>query len=332
MKACFFVKLPNKSYLEHVEFYKQDINILQDLGFKVVCATRWSEIPWAVDFLFIWWWTWAFLPLTKAYIKKCPTIVTGVFDHMWQKNEWDFSLRPWWQQRLIRFGLKHAAVNVFISKQEFERIPKILEVNNPHYSPLSVDTSIYHPGDGSHEDIVFTTSWLEGMNPVRKSIPEIIRAARTVVEAYPKVRFVIAGERGSYYPKLIKMTEELGLADRIIFPGKISREKKIKYMQHCKVYLQPSKHEGFGLAILEAMSCGAPVVTSPTGAIPEVVGETAMFAEATSPDSIAQAVIRLLENESLRIRLGEQARKRAEEEFPYRRRKKDLEGIIYSLF
>lgn len=331
MKVCFFARVPDKSYLEHVEFYKQDINILQDLGFDVVCATRWSEIPWNVDFFFIWWWTWAFIPLIKSFFSNCPTLITGPFDHMWRNGKWDFDFRPWRQQKLIRFALKQARTNVFISQLEYERVPTVFSVSNPCYSPLIVDTTVYHPGDGIYEDIVFTTAWMQGLNAERKCLPEIIMAARKVLDVYPKMRFIVAGEKGSYYPKLAKLSEELGLADRVIFPGAISKERKIELLQRCKVYLQPTRYEGFGLAILEAMSCGAAVVTSPAGAVPEVVGDAAMLIDGTSPDAIAGAVIRLLKNESFRNDLGKRARNLAEVKFPYQRRKRDLEKIIESL-
>jgi glycosyltransferase involved in cell wall biosynthesis len=71
-------------------------------------------------------------------------------------------------------------------------------------------------------------------------------------------------------------------------------------MRECTVYLQPTRYEGFGLAILEAMSCGAPVVTSARGAVPEVVGDTAILVDGTSPMAIADGVLQYLGNRLLR--------------------------------
>ena len=102
-------------------------------------------------------------------------------------------------------------------------------------------------------------------------------------------------------------------------------------MQRCAVYLQPSRFEGFGLAILEAMSCGAAVVTTSAGAVPEVVGDTGIEVEAGSPESIAREVSRLLADEPLRTQLGENARSRAETVYPYARRKQDLQNVIEGL-
>src|SRR5512145_2622392 len=79
MRACFFVRTPAPQMLELVEFYRTDLSILRGLGFEVVVATRWSEIPWDADLYFVWWWTWAYLPVLKARLRRRPVIVTGTF-------------------------------------------------------------------------------------------------------------------------------------------------------------------------------------------------------------------------------------------------------------
>jgi len=329
--ACFFAKAPNRSYLDRVEFYKQDIDILRDLGFEVVTAIRWRDIPRNADLYFIWWWTWAFLPLAKTHFLGRPTLITGSFDHWWPNSGWEFDNRPFWEKLLIQYALRKASANVFVSELEYKRIPEKLRVNTPCYSPHIVDTEVYQQGNQPREDLVFTVAWLEGRNPVRKCVPEIIKAIPFIHAAHPSVRFLIAGEKGSYYPKLVELAERLQVTDYVEFMGTISRDEKIDLMQRCKVYLQPTIHEGFGLAILEAMSCGAPVVTSSAGAVPEVVGDAGVIMDGHSPTEIAETVNDLLENGGLREELGKRGRHRAETVFPYERRKHDLEAIIASL-
>src|SRR5207248_3048029 len=96
-------------------------------------------------------------------------------------------------------------------------------------------------------------------------------------------------------------------------------------------YLQPSRFEGFGLSLLEAMSCGAAVVSSPVGAVPEVLGECGSMADGADPASIASHAIDLLANEARMSDLRRSARERAVAQFSYGRRKSDIEHILASL-
>jgi glycosyltransferase involved in cell wall biosynthesis len=322
--ACFFAKVKDREILRRVEFYAQDIKILQDLGFEVRIATRLSEIR-PADLYFVWWWTWAYFPVSIARMLRRPVVVTGVFD------AWNFHRRPHPHRAMMRYALRHATANVFVSQLEYREMQSGFAVANPHYVPLTVDTDLYIPGSQSREHFILTIGWMQDRNAQRKSMPEVIRAAGKIYSMGHDLRFIIAGERGSYYPALLQLARDAGVADRVQFPGAISLEDKISLMQRCQIYLQPSRFEGFGLAILEAMSCGAPIVTSPAGAVREVVGDAAVMVDGTSPEAIADAVSGLLEDEDRRQALGRQARARAETLFPYGRRLTDLERLVQSI-
>lgn len=318
---CFFAKVKNRAVLDRVEFYANDIRSLRDLGFEVHVATR----PWEVrrvDLYFLWWWTWAFIPVSVAKILRRPVIITGVADLVALEK------RPAWHRRLTEYALAHADANIFVSRMEYEAVPQRFRVKRPSYSPLSVDTALYKPNGNREQEMILSVGLLEGENALRKGMPELIRAAPLIHREHPCVRFVIAGEKGSCYPALQRMVNELGAGSYVEFPGVISLEKKIQLMQQCKVYLQPSRFEGFGVAILEAMSCGAAVVTTPVGAVPEVVGEAGLLVEGGSPEQVAKSVIRLLDEPELRRGLGMQARARAESLFSYERRKRELGEVI----
>jgi glycosyltransferase involved in cell wall biosynthesis len=307
-----------------MEFYAQDIRILRELGFDVHIATHLSDLR-PADLYFVWWWTWAFYPVIAARCLGKPVIITGTFDL------WLFDSRPKLHQRLIKFALKRSDANIFVSRMEQEEVPKHFSVSRPRYVPHVVDTDVYRPIDDVREDVVFSVGWLSYENAERKGMPEIIRAAPLIRKAHPQIRFVIAGDKGTGYPRLQELAQSLGVADAVEFVGKVSAEEKIRWMQRCRVYLQPSRFEGFGLAILEAMSCGTPVVSRPVGAVPEVVGGAGILVESDSPENIAQAVIHLLDQPATRKELGERSRKRAVERFPFERRKSELGQILNEL-
>jgi glycosyltransferase involved in cell wall biosynthesis len=331
-RVCFFARVGDLEVLRRVDFYRQDIEFLRELGFEVVIATRWSEVPLNADLYFIWWWTWAFEALLKSRLARRPAIITGVFDYRWNSTvPGDYFSRPWWQRLALRFALRQADANVFCSELEFRAVSAGLKVNKPTYVPLTVDTARYTQSTEPREDFVLTVALMDELNAKRKCLPEILEAVPLVLNKHPNVRFLIVGKQGTYFPQLVRRAKELGISDRVEFLGLIDEAEKIQLMQRAKVYLQPSIYEGFGLAQAEAMSCGAAVVSSPVGAVPEVVGEAGILVE-PRPENLASAVVRLLEDDELRRRLGEEAAVRIRALYSRARRREGLTEVIDGLF
>ncbi len=320
-KACFFVEGVDAEALQRVEFYAQDVQILQDAGFEIDFVSKLHELR-PADLFFVWWWTWALAPITFAKLLRRPVIVTGVLDINYYES------RPWWHQAGMRRAFALADANVFTSELELRELPQRFRVNNPSYIPLTVDHVSYSPNGQRSGNLVCTVGWLQQPNATRKCIAEVIQAAALVHEQRPDARFVIAGAKGNFADEAAALVERLGAGTYIDLPGAVSREAKIRLMQNCAIYLQPTRYEGFGLAILEAMSCAAPVVTSPRGAVPEVVGDTALLVDGSSPTSIADAVLRCLGNAALREQMSHKARTRAVEQFQYSARRDKMIALI----
>lgn len=105
----------------------------------------------------------------------------------------------------------------------------------------------------------------------------------------------------------------LGLADRVQFLGRVDDETLATLYSGAGVFVFPSFYEGFGLPVVEAMACGAPVVASNTSSIPEVAGDAALLVDPHDPEAIAGAIAAVLSTPTLRqtmIRKGfERARR-----------------------
>ncbi len=324
-RICFFARVANPAILDRVEFYVEDLAILRELGHDVIPVTRVRNLVRA-EIYFCWWWTWAFAPLLLARLLGKPVIVTGVFD------EWKFDSRPWPMRWLLRFALRAANVNIFISEFERDLVPRRFVVRRPRYSPCVVDTDRYFPAPVSaRERFLLTVAWLETDNARRKGIPELLRAMALVVERHADARWVHCGEKGTGFPDVERLAGELGIAAAVEFRGVVSVEEKRDLMQRCGAYVQPSHYEGFGLAVLEAMSCGAPVVASRGGALPEVVGDAGILLEDLGPRTIADQVCALLEHPDTAAALGTRARARALEHFARSRRRADIERALADL-
>ncbi len=107
-----------------------------------------------------------------------------------------------------------------------------------------------------------------------------------------------------------ELTRRLGLQDVVRFHGQIPHEAMTEHYRRSDVFLQPSRRETFGLAVLEAMATGLPCVVLRRGSVPEVVGDAALVVEDECPEQLADAVLSL-QDPVRRRALGQQARRQA---------------------
>jgi N-acetyl-alpha-D-glucosaminyl L-malate synthase BshA len=153
---------------------------------------------------------------------------------------------------------------------------------------------------------------VSNFRPVKRVL-DVVRACAAVNAVQP-VRLLLIGEGPDRAAAEAEVTT-LGLADRVAFAG--ARLDVETILPHCDVFLLPSASESFGLAALEAMSAGLPVVASRVGGLPEVVahGETGLLTEVGSIESIRDAVLQILtDSERLRA-MSHASRGRAETVF-----------------
>lgn len=140
---------------------------------------------------------------------------------------------------------------------------------------------------------------------------------------------VIVGD-GPHRPKLEAHLAALGLGDTVRFVG--HQDDVVPWLQAMDVVTLPSYgEEGVPQAIMQAMACAIPVVSTPVGAIPEVVDDelTGLLVAPRSADALARGLARLRDDASLRVRLGSQARQRALRDFDIGRMLDRMEAIFY---
>jgi glycosyltransferase involved in cell wall biosynthesis len=333
MRITFFTHKPLKA-IRRVGFYAGDIDILRSLGHEVRVANGPHQMLAPTDAYFAWWWTSAFLPVAVGMLRRKPTIVTGVFNYnLAELDHPDYLRRPRWQQCLIDFSLQHAAANVFLSSYEHDLVTAKLGVANPYTIPLVVDTDTYCPGEEGDRDpyLVLNIAWSGRFNAARKCLFEIVESIPIVRREIPQVRYVFCGTPGEQHDALVERVRQLGVEASVDFLGYVDDHQKRALMRCCTVYLSPSRYEGFGLAIAEAMSCGAPIVTSPVGSIPEVVDDCGLLVDGRDIPAIAAATVRLLQDEALRQRLGCRARERILRNYRYEVRRNGLRELIEQL-
>jgi glycosyltransferase involved in cell wall biosynthesis len=147
-----------------------------------------------------------------------------------------------------------------------------------------------------------------------KRVDLLLRAVALIAPRHPGVLLTVFGD-GPVRESLVRLAEELGIADRVDFRGHVETSEEVwRNLGMAKVAVQPSEREGFGLFPLEAMAAGLPVVycESPESAVPELVrhGVEGLCANPT-PEALAEVLDRLLTDEDEWRRLRRNALERA---------------------
>ena len=136
----------------------------------------------------------------------------------------------------------------------------------------------------------------------RKGIDTLIAAYGDLAPDIPH-HLVIAGQRGWYTEPIFQQVAALGLDHQVHFTGYVADEDLPALYSLAQLFVYPSQYEGFGLPVLEAMACGVPVVTSNTSSLPEVVGDAALLVQPKEAQSLAVAMLHVLNDDELRAKM-----------------------------
>lgn len=154
---------------------------------------------------------------------------------------------------------------------------------------------------------------LAGTIDPRKGIDVLVRAYGLVAPERPELRLVVTGADGSGRTDVDAAIASLPVevAKRVLLLGRVSDAVRAALLSAAVVLAYPSRYEGFGFPLLEAMAAGTPVVASDAGAIPEVAGEAARLTPAGDADALAQALARVVDDGTRQARMARAGRARA---------------------
>jgi L-malate glycosyltransferase len=143
----------------------------------------------------------------------------------------------------------------------------------------------------------------------QKAYPDLLAAALDVVERLPDVRFGAVGQ-GPLEAEIRALHARLGLADRLLLLG--HRPDAVRVMAACDVFVLASLYEGLGVAVMEALALGLPVVATAVGGVPEVVdnGREGLLVPPRQPHALADALLSLLTDDERRGRMADAAARR----------------------
>jgi len=194
-----------------------------------------------------------------------------------------------------------------------------VDIDRLHVVPVGVDPAVFGPRpsiDRVKGRIMTTASAdvpMKGLAPLLEGLAKLRTErddAHLVVIGRPKEK-----------SKIPALLDRLGLNGSVQFVSGVTTERIVELYAEAEVAVVPSLYEGFSLPAIEAMVCGVPIVATTGGALPEVVGtdgETGLLVAPNDPSALTGALLRALESQELRDRLGAAGRARVLENFTWR--------------
>ena len=162
---------------------------------------------------------------------------------------------------------------------------------------------------GIEGDYFLYVGTIEPRKNLRRLIAAYAAFVKKVGENSPKL--VLAGGKGWLDGEIYASVRKLGLEGKVLFTEYVPAGDMTPLMCGALAFVFPSLYEGFGMPPLEAMACGAPVLTTNAASLPEVVGDCAVICDAYSVKSIAQGLYRLYSDKDLRAQLSRKGIERA---------------------
>ena len=260
---------------------------------------------------------------TAPPFAPCPSVVT-IHDLSFEHLPETFKRRSWMQLRLTVRRTARRAAHV-IAPSEFTRRDLLetyrLDPARVSVVPLAASPRFRPVEDKDEIERVRRRYGIKGeyvlavgsIQP-RKNLARLVRAYSGLRRErgrsnLPKLALV--GKQAWLYGETLRAVEEEGVQDSVVLPGYVSETDLPALYTGAVCFVYPSYFEGFGLPPLEAMSCGAPVLTGNLTSLPEVVGDAALTADPFDRDALALALARLIDDASLRATLRERGLQRA---------------------
>ena len=225
---------------------------------------------------------------------------------------------------ITRFSLDKSdgitAVSDYLAEETRERFQPNREVRVVHNF---IDSDLFTPALRSEE---LRETWvvpgellvghLSNFRPVKRVL-DAVRAFHLLRHDVP-ARLLMIGEGVDVEPART-LAAEFGILDHVTFVGAVTKVPEV--LAQLDLFLLPSEYESFGLAALEAMACGVPVIASNAGGLPEVIvdGESGLLCDVGQPECLGKMASDLLRDEPRRVAMGRAARQRAVERFPLAR-------------
>lgn len=219
-----------------------------------------------------------------------------------------------WQERFV---LRHARLIMAISQYAADRLRAVEPqcADRIRVVPVPVDVDTFQPRRDGRGHAAFRLLFVGRASDARKNIGLLLQALKAVLRHQPETELVVVSGDA---PTVASRLEALGIRHAVRWVPTVDGKPALaRYFQDADLFVLPSKQEGLGIVVLEAMAAGLPVVSTRCGG-PEMLvrdGETGLLVPTDDAEAMAQAILRLAASRNQRKVMGANARRVAMSEF-----------------
>lgn len=255
---------------------------------------------------------------------------------IWGSDVYEFPFRSRISRKLVSRTLRTADQVTSSSQAMAEHtrrtFPGMRKIN---VIPFGIDIDRFRPDSPPNDSGIIVVGSVKSLDPLYgidimvKAFSEAVRYLRTrSADLEKRLRLYIAGD-GPSRSELEFLVLSLGLKERTTFAGQLVHDDVPKALSRLNIFVNTSNSESFGVAVLEASSCGLPVIVTDVGGLPEVVrdGKTGFVVPKGDILATAEAIIKLASDPDLCRRQGEAGRKWVRERFSWKINVKTMEEL-----
>ncbi len=261
-----------------------------------------------------------------------PLVVT-IFDALpWRHPEWLTRANVASHRLVVRRGVRRADAVITASLHARDEIAEAYGIAQEriHVVPLGVD-DCFTPGEapeavlaglGVSRPFVLTVGTLQP----RKNIEAVVTAFERLARQGADLTLVVAGGAGWGEPETAKRIRRSPAADRMVMTGHVAEAELLALYRGTSCFVFPSRYEGFGLPVLEAMAAGAPVVCSDRASLPEVAGDAAILVSPDDVEALEGAIGHVASSAQVRAEMVERGLAQAQR-FTWERCARETSGV-----
>jgi phosphatidyl-myo-inositol dimannoside synthase len=234
--------------------------------------------------------------MLARFYSSAPVVLAVYGVDVWERQS---SFVRWQVQRFVSAIVSISAVTrdrmmrwCAVSPDKIHIVPNAIQLEDYGSGPKCPSLLARYSLDG--KTVLMTLGRMVGQDRA-KGFDEVLEVLPRLISDIPDIAYIAAGD-GPDRPRLEAKASALGVADRVVFTGRVDEEKKADLFRLADLYVMPSRGEGFGFVVLEALACGVPVAASQSDGTREAVldGRLGVVVDPEDPDSIRLGILKAL--------------------------------------